>query len=64
MVVYAQRLSNLSQTDLAPLLPLPVMAEPQDNEHEEGSPTMQVQHEPGVLQEVVALLRACDSVSL
>ena len=63
MVAYAQRLSNLSQTDLAPLLPLPIVAEPRDASDEAGPPP-QMHYDPGVLQEVVALLRACDSVSL
>ena len=63
MVVYAQRLSNLSQTDLAPLLPLPIVSEPQEVANEDPS-RLQAWQDPGVLQEVVALLRACDSVQL
>ena len=63
MVAYAQRLSNLSQTDLAPLLPLPIVAEPRDASDEAGPPP-EMRHDPDVLQEVVALLRACDNVSL
>ena len=63
MVVYAQRLSNLSQTDLAPLLPLPIVSEPQEVANEDAS-RLQAWQDPGVLQEVVALLRACDSVQL
>ena len=60
--MYPQRLSNLSQTDLGPLLPFPVIAEPQDGSNEE-SPS-HPNHDPAVLEEVVALLQACDKVQL
>lgn len=64
MVVYAQRLSNLSQTDLAPLLPIPTLTEPHEAEYDDDISHLQMHQHPGVLQEVVALLRACDNVEL
>ncbi len=57
-----QRLSNLSQTDIAPLLPLPVAYEPIYN----ASPAddlslLEASHEPAVAQHVLALLQSCDT---
>lgn len=61
--MYPQRLSNLSQTDLGPLLPSLVIAEPQDGPKDESLPS-HLEHDPAVLEEVVALLQACDKAQL
>lgn len=55
-----QRLSNLSQTDIAPLLPLPVVAEPAGSTPV-NSDAHQQRYPPAVLEQMLALLRDCDT---
>lgn len=56
-----QRLSNLSQTDIGPLLPLPVLREPTDASSAFDGLTSPPNYQPAVLQYVLALLQSCDT---
>ncbi|DBA96220.1 TPA: hypothetical protein ACH3X3_002417 [Trebouxia sp. C0006] len=56
-----QRLSNLSQTDIAPLLPLPVVYEPISASPAKDLPSLETSYEPAVAQHVLALLQSCDT---
>ena len=56
-----QRLTNLSQTDITPLLPLPVVAEPAGSTPLYSDPQVQQRYQPAVLEQVLALLHDCDT---
>jgi len=56
-----QRLSNLSQTDIAPLLPLPVVYEPISASPATDLSSLETSHKPAVAQHVLALLQSCDT---
>ncbi|KAL0029310.1 hypothetical protein WJX79_009424 [Trebouxia sp. C0005] len=56
-----QRLSNLSQTDVAPLLPLPVVYEPISASPANDLSSLEISYEPAVAQHVLALLQSCDT---
>ena len=59
--MYPQRLSNLSQTDLAPLLPLPILSEPTSVASVSDDASTQLDRQPAVLQQVLALLQSADT---
>lgn len=59
--MYPQRLTNLSQTDIAPLLPLPVVAEPASSTPVNSDSQIQQNYQPAVLEHVLALLQDCDT---
>ena len=56
-----QRLTNLSQTDIAPLLPLPIVAEPAKSNSVSSDAQAQQRYPPAVLEQVLALLQECDT---
>ncbi|DBB01136.1 TPA: hypothetical protein ACH3X1_001027 [Trebouxia sp. C0004] len=56
-----KRLSNLSQTDIAPLLPLPVVYEPMSVSPADELSSLETSYEPAVAQHVLALLQSCDT---
>lgn len=56
-----QRLTNLSQTDIAPLLPLPIIAEPAGSTPVNSDAQLQQRYPPAALEQVLALLHDCDT---
>ena len=59
--MYPHRLSNLSQTDLTPLLPLPTLPEPSTAAVGHDDTPDQLDCQPAVLQQVLALLHSADT---